>query len=265
MAGELPRAVAQPSRRTAHRDRSGKEGVNEHHRRRCGHSTRPVEPCASRTSTTPASTTSGRRARRRSGSRDGWPRSPGISGWAESVQVVFTSTGPARTDRGLRAPHHLLLTCFGSEEESELEAWLTEEGRGPASSWRSAVCRSTRCTSTAPVGRPISRTSDGRWPRARRSTRRVVLVQAVATVGAALGRADPGLSRHVAQRGVSGMRNPHAYPELILDSAQDEIRELTRKQARDAARRAAKTARRRSRGGLSAWWPRRGRAGRRSG
>ena len=45
------------------------------------------------------------------------------------------------------------------------------------------------------------------------------------------------------------MRNPHAYPELILDSAQDEIRALARKQARDEARRAARAARRRSRGG----------------
>ena len=45
------------------------------------------------------------------------------------------------------------------------------------------------------------------------------------------------------------MRDPNAYPELILDAAQDEIRALARKQARDEARRAAKAAGRRSRGG----------------
>ncbi len=46
------------------------------------------------------------------------------------VQVVFTSTwtGPGRIEV-CDAPHHLLLTMQpGSEEECELEAWLTEEG-----------------------------------------------------------------------------------------------------------------------------------------
>ena len=45
------------------------------------------------------------------------------------VQVVFTSTwtGPARIEV-CDAPHHLLLTMLpGSEDEGELEAWLTEE------------------------------------------------------------------------------------------------------------------------------------------
>jgi len=50
------------------------------------------------------------------------------------------------------------------------------------------------------------------------------------------------------------MRNPNAYPELILDSAQDEIRALALKQARDEARRAAKAARRRSHGNRWSWW-----------
>ena len=47
-----------------------------------------------------------------------------------SVQVVFTSTwtGPGRIEV-CDAPHHLLLTMQpGSEDECELEAWLTEEG-----------------------------------------------------------------------------------------------------------------------------------------
>ena len=46
------------------------------------------------------------------------------------IQVVFTSTwtGAARIEV-CDAPHHLLLTMQpGSEDECELEAWLTEEG-----------------------------------------------------------------------------------------------------------------------------------------
>jgi hypothetical protein len=43
------------------------------------------------------------------------------------------------------------------------------------------------------------------------------------------------------------MSNPNVYPELILDSAQEKIRVLARKQARDEARRNARTARRRTR------------------
>ncbi len=46
------------------------------------------------------------------------------------IQVVFTSTwtGPARIEV-CDAPRHLLLTMQpGSEDECELEAWLTEEG-----------------------------------------------------------------------------------------------------------------------------------------
>ena len=46
------------------------------------------------------------------------------------VEVVFTSTwtGPGRIEV-CEAPHHLLLTMEpGSEDECELEAWLTEEG-----------------------------------------------------------------------------------------------------------------------------------------
>ena len=49
------------------------------------------------------------------------------------------------------------------------------------------------------------------------------------------------------------MRDPNAYPELILDSAQDKIRALAQQQARDEARRAAKAASRRS-GGHRSWW-----------
>lgn len=47
-----------------------------------------------------------------------------------TVHVTFTSTatGPARVEV-CEAPHHLLLTMQpGTEEEAELEAWLTEEG-----------------------------------------------------------------------------------------------------------------------------------------
>jgi hypothetical protein len=50
------------------------------------------------------------------------------------------------------------------------------------------------------------------------------------------------------------MRNPHAYPELILDAAQQEIQTLARKNARDQSRRAARAARRRSRIGAWSWW-----------
>ena len=50
------------------------------------------------------------------------------------------------------------------------------------------------------------------------------------------------------------MRDPNAYPELILDSAQEEIRALAHERSRAAARRAAKSARRRSRGGRWSWW-----------
>ena len=47
-----------------------------------------------------------------------------------TVQVVFTSTwtGPVRIDV-CEAPHHLLLTTQpGTDEEGQIEAWLTEEG-----------------------------------------------------------------------------------------------------------------------------------------
>lgn len=47
-----------------------------------------------------------------------------------TVEAVFTSTwaGPARIDV-CEAPHHLLITMEpGTEDESELEAWLTAEG-----------------------------------------------------------------------------------------------------------------------------------------
>ena len=49
-----------------------------------------------------------------------------------TVQAVFTSswTGPATIDV-CEAPHHLLLTTEpGSQDESQLEAWLTTEGAG---------------------------------------------------------------------------------------------------------------------------------------
>ncbi len=47
-----------------------------------------------------------------------------------TVHAVFTSTwtGPARID-ACDAPHHLLLTTeAGTDDESQLEAWLTAEG-----------------------------------------------------------------------------------------------------------------------------------------
>ncbi len=50
------------------------------------------------------------------------------------------------------------------------------------------------------------------------------------------------------------MRDPNAYPEMILASVQDEIRALEHERARDEARRAAKAARRRSRRGSWSWW-----------
>ena len=49
-----------------------------------------------------------------------------------TVQAVFTSTwaGPARIE-ACDAPHHLLLTMEPeTDEETELEAWLTAEGSG---------------------------------------------------------------------------------------------------------------------------------------
>lgn len=48
----------------------------------------------------------------------------------ETVQVVFTSTwtGPARIEV-CEPPHHLLLTAEpGTEDETQIEAWLTAEG-----------------------------------------------------------------------------------------------------------------------------------------
>ena len=54
------------------------------------------------------------------------------------------------------------------------------------------------------------------------------------------------------------MRDSNAYPELILASAQDKMRELAHKQARQEARRAAKAASRGSRSGSWPWWRRRG-------
>ena len=47
-----------------------------------------------------------------------------------TVQVVFTSTwtGPVRVD-ACEAPRHLLLTTEpGTDDEGQIEAWLTEEG-----------------------------------------------------------------------------------------------------------------------------------------
>jgi uncharacterized protein YndB with AHSA1/START domain len=49
-----------------------------------------------------------------------------------TIHATFTSswTGPARIDV-CEQPHHLLLTMEpGTEDETELEAWLTEEGEG---------------------------------------------------------------------------------------------------------------------------------------
>jgi hypothetical protein len=50
------------------------------------------------------------------------------------------------------------------------------------------------------------------------------------------------------------MNDPDAYPELILQSAQEQIRALARKQARDDARREARAARRRAHAGRRSWW-----------
>jgi uncharacterized protein YndB with AHSA1/START domain len=47
-----------------------------------------------------------------------------------SIQAVFTSTwtGPGRIDV-CEEPHHLLITTGpGTEDEAQIEAWLTEEG-----------------------------------------------------------------------------------------------------------------------------------------
>ena len=49
-----------------------------------------------------------------------------------TIQASFTSTwtGPGRIEV-CEAPHHLLLTMEpGSEDETEMEAWLTEEASG---------------------------------------------------------------------------------------------------------------------------------------
>jgi hypothetical protein len=54
------------------------------------------------------------------------------------------------------------------------------------------------------------------------------------------------------------MKVPHAYPELILASAQDKIRALEHQEAREDARQAARRASRKSRRGAWSWWRRRG-------
>ena len=49
-----------------------------------------------------------------------------------TIRAVFTSTwtGPGRIDV-CEAPYHLLLTMEpGTEQEAQIEAWLTEEGEG---------------------------------------------------------------------------------------------------------------------------------------
>ena len=78
---------------------------------------------------------------------------------------VFTSTwtGPGRIDV-CGVPHHLLLTMEpGTEDEAEIEAWLTEEGAKTRLVVEKPGLPLEQLYFHAPGGRPIWRTSDGRW------------------------------------------------------------------------------------------------------
>ena len=110
-----------------------------------------------------------------------------------TVEAVFTSTwtGPARIEV-CDAPHHLLLTMEpGTDDESQIEAWLTARGPGPAWWSRSAACRSTRSTSTEPAGRPTWRTSDVRLRAAAPCTSAAGRSRAALGLARALDRAHP--------------------------------------------------------------------------
>jgi uncharacterized protein YndB with AHSA1/START domain len=94
-----------------------------------------------------------------------------------TIHTTFTSnwTGAGRIEICDR-PRHLLLTMEpGTDDESELEAWLTEEGHKRASWSRNAASFSTSSTSTAPAGRRTSKTFATHWPGSPRHGRRVGL------------------------------------------------------------------------------------------
>ena len=173
------------------------------------------------------------------------------------IQVVFTSTwtGPARIEV-CDSPQHLLTPCSQAPRMSaSWRAWLTEEGpktrlvveeRGlPRSSlylhgagWQAHLedlgQSLTTGASAHPDGWSSSRQSPAwqhRWDELSPTYRDMTL-----------------------ERGVTTMRDPNAYPELILASAQERIQALERKQARDEAIRTAKGAGRRSRSGTWSWW-----------
>src|SRR6476659_10019732 len=122
VAGQLPRALGEPARRTAHRDRSREEGaMNTIGTMRGLDETRGAVRLEDVYDTViedlwEACTTPKRLAR--------WiAEVTGDLRVGGEVQVVFTSTwtGPARIEV-CDAPHHLLLTMLpGSEDEGELE------------------------------------------------------------------------------------------------------------------------------------------------
>jgi uncharacterized protein YndB with AHSA1/START domain len=101
-----------------------------------------------------------------------------------TIQAVFTSswTGPGRVEV-CSAPHHLLLTMEpGTDDEGQIEAWLTEEGsqtrlvveeRGlpmmhlpfHASGWRVHLEDLGRCLESAGPVHPEGWSSDAGAPR----------------------------------------------------------------------------------------------------
>ena len=183
----------------------GERGSHEHHRDDASDWTRPVERCASRTCTTPRSRTCGRRARHRSGSRAGWPRSTGDLRVGGAIQVgVHQHLDRPGTDRGVRcaapsAPH----PAARLRGRGRAGGMADRGGRGPDSSSRNAGCRGASLDLHGAGWQAHLEDLADRWHPARGSPRGVVLVQAHARVGTALGRAVSGLSRHDAQRGVS--------------------------------------------------------------
>ena len=109
-----------------------------------------------------------------------------------TIHAVFTSTwtGPGRVEV-CDAPHHLLLTMEpGTDDESQMEAWLTEEGsktrlvveeRGPVEGFNIERFRNERLTIAVIRPKPGTLSPDGgpspAVARGRRSAAQPTLVQ----------------------------------------------------------------------------------------
>ena len=156
--------------------RGKKDSRNHHedHRHHASARRQRAERCASRTSTTPTSTTCGRRA----------PTPERLARWiAEvsgdlrvggTVHAVFTSTwtGPGRID--VCEPRTICCSRWSpdTEDEAQIEAWLTRGGRPDAAGRRGArpAARPApllRCRLAGPPRGPRPR----RWPASSRSGR----------------------------------------------------------------------------------------------